>query len=299
MTALPQGRSMFTTRELADAGLNRHAIHAHVRRGTLHHVTRGLYTTRRPYGTLLLRALQHQRPDIIFTGMTAVQLRRKMRISTPVMVLVPRNRAFKSSPLVTVIRADHRPFDLVDDLRVALPLRAACDTPEKHSQYTVALIEHRYRGRDGLRELEKDLAFWKKIPQLLRDRIDRASIGADSETERQFFRALRKRGYAFEQNKLIGHFFRDGVYEPGRVMVEINGHQFHNHVNVVIKDYWKANDAIARGYRHLTFSDACIDLHLSRAVDFTVEVIEGGAPVVPRMEEWHSAWTQPHALGNR
>lgn len=85
-----------------------------------------------------------------------------------------------------------------------------------------------------------------KIPVRRRERIRRASIGADSETERMLFRALKERGYTFEQNALLGQYFRDGVHEPAKL---------------VVKDYWKANDAMARGYRHLTFSDVCIDLH--------------------------------------
>lgn len=105
MTHLPTGRAMFTTPGLHELGVGRHVIHRLVSTGQLHHVTRGLYTTTRPTGELLL--LQHQRPDLVFTGMTAVQLRTKKRITTPVSVLVPRNRGFRSSRLVTVIRADH------------------------------------------------------------------------------------------------------------------------------------------------------------------------------------------------
>lgn len=107
-----------------------------------------------------------------------------------------------------------------------------------------------------------------KIPVRRRERIRRASIGADSETERMLFRALKERGYTFEQNALLGQYFRDGVHEPAKL---------------VVKDYWKANDAMARGYRHLTFSDVCIDLHRPCEVE-----LEG---------QWHSAWTQPHAIG--
>lgn len=85
------------------------------------------------------------------------------------------------------------------------------------------LLERHYRGRDGRRRLEEDLATWKKVPGRLRERIGEASTGADSETERRLFRALRARGHHFEQNRLLGHYFRDGVHELAKVVVEVNG----------------------------------------------------------------------------
>ncbi|WP_460490720.1 DUF559 domain-containing protein [Corynebacterium nasicanis] len=156
-------------------------------------------------------------------------------------MLVPRIRGFTSGPLVTVIRAQRRPFDEVGGFRVATALRAACDLPQ-----------------------EKELGEWPKVPGKLRALIEEASIGADSETERRLFRRLRELGYPFEQNKLLGNYFCDEVNEKHRVVVEINGYQYHRSISALIKDYWKANDATSRGYRHLSFSDACIDLHLGR-----------------------------------
>lgn len=296
---LPLGRCIFTTQELYDAGIGRHHISTLVRRGALHRVIPGLYTTSRPYGKFLLQALQHQRPDIVFTGRTAAQLHNGHRVTTPVTVLVARDKTFRSGPLVTVIRAQHRPFTLIDGLRVATPLRAALDIPAEEDGSAVALLDRHYTGRHARAQVEKDLTAFGRTPAILRRRINGASIGADSETERTLFRALRKRGYAFECNKLIGNYFRDGVYEPMKVMVEIHGHQYHNHINVQVKDYWKANDAVARGYRHMSFSDICIDLHLARVVDLIVAVIEGEEREVELMGEWHAAWVQPSAVGMR
>ncbi|HKM24043.1 MAG TPA: type IV toxin-antitoxin system AbiEi family antitoxin domain-containing protein [Corynebacterium sp.] len=299
MAQLPTGRSIFTTRELADAGVSPQSIRTLVRRGKLHRIIPGLYTTSRPHGKFLLRALQHQRPDLVFTGMTAAQLRNGHRITTPVTVLVARDRTFQSNSLVTVIRAVHRPWELMDDLRVATPLRAALDIPESRSPHAVVLIERHYTGRGARERLEKDLGAFGRVPKLLRDRVNRASTGTDSETERVLFRALRRRGYAFENNRLIGNYFRDGVYEPGRVIVEVHGHRYHKHIDVQIKDYWKANDATARGYRHLSFSDICVDLHLERVVDFIVTVIRGEEREVELMGRWHVVWRQPGAIGMR
>mgnify|MGYP000988992337 CR=1 FL=1 len=115
---LPLGRCIFTTQELYDAGIGRHHISTLVRRGALHRVIPGLYTTSRPYGKFLLQALQHQRPDIVFTGRTAVQLHNGHRVTTPVTVLVARDKTFRSGPLVTVMRfwqsvTEPQPTDLV------------------------------------------------------------------------------------------------------------------------------------------------------------------------------------------
>ncbi|GAB3709523.1 type IV toxin-antitoxin system AbiEi family antitoxin domain-containing protein [Corynebacterium nasicanis] len=68
MTTLPAEKPYFTTRELRDAGVSANQLTRLVRAGTLHRVVSGLYSTRPSRREHLLRALLHQRPDLVFPG---------------------------------------------------------------------------------------------------------------------------------------------------------------------------------------------------------------------------------------
>jgi len=157
-------------------------------------------------------------------------------------VSTPGERARAAEPGVQV---DHRPFEVNDGLRIATPLRTALDVPVKVDQYAVREIERRDRGRRG-RGVGGGPADVGEDPGAAAGAdpagVDRRGLGDRTDA----VPGAEEAGYTFEQNALLGQYFRDGVHEPAKL---------------VVKDYWKANDAMARGYRHLTFSDVCIDLH--------------------------------------
>lgn len=287
-------RQILHTADLNALGHSRHDITRLVRAGQLHRVDHGTYCTSRPSGGYLLRALQQSRPDLVFTGRTAWQVYEKKHLSVPVHALVPREARRISSTYLRTTRAAARPHRIIDTLRIATPVRAALDMPAEEQNWAVWLLEKQYPGRTGRARLEQDLSQFKKIPGRLRGLVDRAAVGGDSMTERILFRVLRERGIVMEQNKLIGHYFRDGVSEKHRLIIEVNGYEYHRTRDVLVKDHWKANDAHLRGYRHLTYSDACIDLHLPTVVAQIEALIAGeerpGAPVW----DWHSACSATH-----
>lgn len=287
-------RQILRTAELNALGHSRHKISKLVDAGQLHRVDHGIYCTSRPSGDYLLRALQRSRPHLVFTGKTAWQVYEKKHISVPVHALVPRNRHRSGSPYLRITTASTTPHRLIDGLRIATPVRAALDMPTKDENWAVWLLEKQYPGRTGQAELEEDLAAFRKIPKRLRELVARAAVGGDSMTERILFRVLRGRGIVMEQNKLVGHYFRDGVSEKHKLIIEVNGYEYHRTRDVLVKDHWKANDAHIRGYRHLTYSDACIDMHLHSVVAQIEALIAGEERLSAPVWNCHSALRATH-----
>lgn len=285
-----QPRQILRTADLNALGLSRHRITKLVQTGQLHRVDHGIYCTSRPSGGYLLRALQQSRPHLVFTGKTAWQVYEGRHISVPVQALVPREASRRNDTYLCTTRAAARPHRLVDGLRIATPVRTALDMPTREENWAVWLLEKQYPGRTGRAQLERDLAAFRRIPKRLRELVARAAIGGDSMTERMLFRALRRKGIVMEQNKLVGHYFRDGVSEKHKLIIEVNGYEYHRRRQELIKDHWKANDAHIRGYRHLTYSDACIDMHLPSVVAQIEALIAGEELFSGPVWDWHGAW---------
>lgn len=284
-------RQILRTAELNALGHSRHDITRLLDAQQLFRVDHGIYCTSRPSGDYLLRALQRSRPHLVFTGKTAWQVYEKKHLSVPAHALVARDARRPNATYLRTTRAAARPYRLIDGLRIATPVRAALDMPATDENWAVWLLEKQYPGRTGQAQLEQDLVAFKNIPKRLRELVAKAAVGGDSMTERILFRALRERGIVMEQNKLIGHYFRDGVSEKHKLIIEVNGYQYHHKRQELIKDHWKANDAHIRGYRHLTYSELCIDMHLPTVVAQIEALVNGGEWLSAPVWQWHSACT--------
>ena len=288
-------RQILRTAELNAHGYSRHDITKLVDARQLHRVDHGIYCTSRPSGDYLLRALQQSRPHLVFTGKTAWQIYEKKHLSVPVHALVARDARRPNATYLRTTRAAARPYRLIDGLRIATPVRAALDMPTKDENWAVWLLEKQYPGRTGQVKLEEDLSAFKEIPKRLRELVAKAAVGGDSRTERTLFRVLRERGIVMEQNKKIGHYFRDGVSEKHKLIIEVNGYEYHHKQQEMIKDHWKANDAHIRGYRHLTYSEVCIDRHLPSVIAQIEALIVGEERLSGPVWNWHSAWSPSDA----
>lgn len=284
---------ILTTADLRARGVHAKKIQKLIREGKLHRVDRGVYTTRRPEGELLLRALQRARPHLVFTGRTAWELRRNRSIYVPATALVARDRSRRGSGYLRLIRGRSGTTELLDGIRIADPLRTAMDMPRNRQLEAVTYLEGEYEGRDGRDRLKKALAAYERVPAGMRVLVDKAAVGGDSDTERVLFRALRAQGIVMEQNKKVGDYRRDGVHEKSKVIVEMNGYEYHRGRGVMVRDYWKANDAVIRGYTHLTYSDSCIDMHLDEVVAQIEAVIRGRAQPCGPVWHWHRMYEQP------
>ena len=129
----------------------------------------------------------------------------------------------------------------------------------------------------------------RRVPNSLKETIRHAAIGADSPPERILSRKLRSDGIFPEHNALIAGYRFD--IRIGRLLVEVDGWEYHKHSVAFQADRSKQNAAVAHGYTVLRFTADDINYHLSEAIlliKATLDVLKGRNPELP-----YSA-TQPY-----
>lgn len=258
------------TAELRGRGLSQRQIEGLVRRGLLHRVEYGVFTTAPPTGPLLLEALQMRRPQLAYTGRTALQLYRGEELTLPVEGLVPKGRSGDGSSLLNLRIRRKIPYREHEGLLLSPPVGAVADClGEIAESVLLQFLEEQYTGHRGRLLMEAELSALLRVPQKLRVLISRAAIGADSEAEREVFRALRARGLKVVQNHEIGGYFFDGVLPDARLIVEIDGYRYHSGESreTFVADRWKANYATRHGYQVLRYSGSCVKHHLELVVE--------------------------------
>ena len=279
-------------------GLSQKQIERLVRSGRLYRVERGVFTTAPPEGELLLRALCHRRPHLVFTGRTALEVREGAAITLPVQCLVPEGKSVHCGPQMTVQRRRKVRYQVVRGLRVALRAAAVADATDVPDEVLIRCLESEFTGHRGKRWLESEVGHLSRIPARFHALVSRAAIGADSEAERMVARALLARGFEVEQNVRIGNYYFDCLLRKAKVIVEIDGYRYHSAENLetFVRDRWKANHAVRQGYRVLRYSGSCVTHHLAQLVEQIIAAVEGREemPVVESLPvwEWHHVMTR-------
>jgi very-short-patch-repair endonuclease len=262
--------AVLDTAELRSRGLSQRKIEELVRRGRLHRVERGIFTTAPPTGVLLLQALQVRRPQLVYTGRTALQLYCGETITLPVEGLVQKGRSRDGSAMLNLRIRRKIPYREHEGLLLSPPVGAVADClGDVAEAELIDFLEQQYTGPRGRVLMEAELNALLRVPRALRSLISRAAIGADSEAEREVFRALRARGLTVVQNHGIGGYFFDGVLPDARLIVEIDGYRYHSAESreTFVADRWKANYATRHGYRVLRYSGSCVKYHLELVVE--------------------------------
>ncbi|WP_316326582.1 endonuclease domain-containing protein [Corynebacterium sp.] len=139
-----------------------------------------------------------------------------------------------------------------------------------------------YQGKHGPGRLEEDRRRMRRVPKPLREAIRHAAIGADSPPERTLSRQLRAEGIYPKHNVRIAGYRFD--LKIGKLLVEVDGWEYHKHSVAFQADRTKQNAAVAHGYTVLRFTADDIIRHLSQAVllvKATLEVLKGGSPQLP------------------
>jgi len=279
-------------------GLSQRQIERLVRAGRLHRVEPGVFTTSPPEGKLLLRALVHRRPDLVFTGRTALQLRQGRAITLPVQAVTSVGRSGHSSAKLSLVRRRETRHEEVAGFRVTLRAVAVGDADEVTDAELIAYLEGEFTGHQGKEALAAEVATMLRVPARFHRLVSGAAIGADSEAEREVARALIARGVAIEQNVFIGHYYFDIVLPEAGIIVEIDGYQFHSAESreSFVQDRWKANLVTRRGYRVLRYSGSCVRHHLEPVVEQIVATAQGSSAqlVTERLPvwKWHHVFTR-------
>lgn len=285
-----------STAELRRMGETRHSIARRLHNGTLHRIMRGLYSEQRLTPRQLCEAYSLLKPHLAFTGITAVQLLLGQEVTLPLHAVVPRGKSDKGNRCLILTRRRRIPTTLVDGISVMCAAAVVRDLSLLSPRALVSALKPvRRRLRDSsqdvlMRVVELSYAGRKGPPALCRDLarlgtasrkgltpiMNRASIGADSETERKVFRMLKREGWKIAQNVKVGsHYWDCLVHGKKKVLIDIDGTRFHSGTEAFVKDRWKTNDAISQGYYALRYTSECVDHHLNEVVADIIAIAQG------------------------
>lgn len=274
-----------TAAQLRAGGQTKRQIAAAVAAGELCRIARGVYATRRPRGTLLLRGLLIAHPGLTFTAQTAAQLYLGREATAPAHGLVAKGSATRDDQWLRSRQTRVASRRWVGEFPVAAPLQAARDLMDKDYALARTLLERLYRGKDGERRLREEFAAMTRPGVRLRSLVEHAAVGADSELERTLFRELRRRGVRVRQNVAVAGYRFDGLVGE-HILVEVDSYRYHSAsvlggaetAESFVRDRFKANVAQHLGYLVLRYSDADIDFHLADAVDRVEAIVRDRPP---------------------
>lgn len=94
-----------------------------------------------------------------------------------------------------------------------------------------------------------------------------------SEPERMVARGLTARGFFMEINARVGPYFGDLVDYRARVVVEIDGREFHSDARAFTNDRQRQNQLILGGWLVLRYSAAMVNKYLDSVVDEIISVV--------------------------
>jgi very-short-patch-repair endonuclease len=94
-----------------------------------------------------------------------------------------------------------------------------------------------------------------------------------SEVERMVARGLSERRMPLEINARVGKYYGDLVCRRGRVVVEIDGREFHIGAAVFTSDRIRQNDLIDDDWRVVRYSAATVSLHLDEVVEDIIRIV--------------------------
>ncbi|OZC55261.1 hypothetical protein CH267_11690 [Rhodococcus sp. 06-621-2] len=107
----------------------------------------------------------------------------------------------------------------------------------------------------------------------LREQLRRCCPGTRSEPERMVARALTARNFRMEINARVGPFYGDLVDFRARVIVEIDGREFHIGPAEFSNDRRRQNALVLEGWLVLRYSAATVRADLDRVVDEIISVV--------------------------
>lgn len=285
-----------STAELKRTGETRYSIARRLKEGTLHRIMRGLYSDQHLTPMQLCETFSLLKPHLAFTGVTAIQLFLGQPVTLPLHAVVPRGKSDKGGKSLRITRRRCIPTTRIHGITVLCAAAVVRDLSllsprnlvntlkpirrrlrDSTQDVLTRVLEQHYARRTGPAALEKDTARLGTACRTgLTALLGRASIGADSETERKVFRKLKIKGWKIKQNVKVGSHFWDGLVQgKKKVVVDIDGTAFHNSHAAFVKDRWKNNDAISQGYYALRYTSTCVDHRVEEVVKDIIEIASG------------------------
>lgn len=274
-------RNIRTLKQLTDAGIPPSTITARCRSGRYHRVLPKVYALGEPDTYDRCVAVSLWQPAAVLSHRTAGWLHGWLPEPKVVEATIPTYSSPKAPDWLRLYRRDLEPHVLsqVSLVPTVSPAQALFDCAAVMPEHEVAamidselnrsldpeelralcLSHHGKRGRNGSRIAKR----------LLRH----AALRAVSQPERVLGRALSLRGFALEANFPVGPYVGDFVDVQGRVVVEVDGREFHSAPDVFRSDRLRQNWLVREGWMVLRFAAYDVLAHPDAVAEEIIEAV--------------------------
>lgn len=259
------------TRELTAAGVPDKQIAAKVRRGELHKLDRGLYSTEEQTDLVTLRGLAWAHPGLRYSGSTAAFLHAIPGFDSvhwPAQGRIPRDRSNDGGALLDLTTSDTKVGQLVHTVPTLTPLDTATELPETPRDVLREFLVRSYQGAKGNTRLAEHMAAMPPRRRaiaagLLEDLVTGTASSLEVKAVAVIVGALEGLPVSIEVNALVCGYRFDIVIPEVKVCIEIDSRTYHAarsaRPNTFRNDRWKGNAAVLAGWTLLRYPDVSID----------------------------------------
>ena len=263
--------------ELLRNGIGKGALEHRVRTGGLHRVLPAVYCTRLPAYEDRCRAVVAWKPKAVLSHDTAAWLW-GLLVPEPEVVhaTVPMFTSPRCPPGFRLHRRVVEPvvyralLPVVTQEQCFVDVATTLDA-EALERFVDHALSHRVRWR-AVAEL-CDAARGMHGVAAVRRQLRTACPRTLSEAERQVARALSARHAGMEINAAVGKYYGDLVCRRARVIVEIDGREFHIDPHTFTRDRIRQNELVLDGWLVLRYSVARALAHTDEVADEILAVV--------------------------
>ncbi|MBM7416325.1 MULTISPECIES: DUF559 domain-containing protein [Nocardiaceae] len=257
--------------ELLRNGIGRGALSRRVRSGSLHRLLPAVYSTTPPSYEDRCRAVVLWKPAAVLSHDTAAWLWGLLEVE-PVTVhaTVPPSDSYRGPDwsvlhrrrISTVVYRDLLPVVTAEQCFVDVATTLDTEALER-------FVDHALTRRVRWRAVAQacDAARGMHGVPAVREQLRRCCPRTLSEPERLVARALARRNFPLEINGEVGPYYGDLVDRRGRVIVEIDGREFHIDPHTFTRDRVRQNDLVLSGWLVLRYSVATVMAQTDEVVD--------------------------------
>jgi very-short-patch-repair endonuclease len=262
---------VYTRAQLLAGGMSNREV------SRLHRILPAIYSMAEPGYSELCAAVTLWKPTAILSHSTAAWLWGLLEEAPPIVeATVPPNIQVRGPAWVRL----HRRTNIPTAQRKRFPV-----VPIEHCLLDVATtlggpaLEALFDAAIGTR------VNWRTVAQLcdqstgrhgivaVREQLRTCCPATRSEPERLVARALTARNFPLEINVRVGRYYGDLVCRRGRVIVEIDGREFHTDPETFNNDRKRQNELIDADWRILRYSAATALANLDEVVDEIIRVV--------------------------
>ncbi|MGB6181911.1 MAG: DUF559 domain-containing protein [Rhodococcus sp. (in: high G+C Gram-positive bacteria)] len=263
--------------ELLLSGIGKGAIDYRVASGTLHRVLPAIYSTEPPTYLDRCRAVLLWKPGAVLSHETAAW-RWGLLETEPDLVhaTVPTNAPHRSPQWVRLHRRTIATVQYVDLLPLVTKEQCFVDVATTlDADALERFVDHALTQEVRWRAVAEacDAAHGMHGVPAVREQLRRCCPHTLSEPERLVARALTRRNFPLEINAKVGRYYGDLVDRRARVIVEVDGREFHISPHTFTQDRVRQNELVLDHWLVLRYSAATVMAHTDEVAEQIVTVV--------------------------